>query len=150
MRKWGAALLAVLAFLLIGTSCASEPFYQDGEYTAEFADYDARGYKDFIHVTVKDRAVVEIDFDAKNADGALKSEDENYAEDMEKVQSTYPQKYAADLSNQYLDTQEAAKVDAVAGATYSSDCFKALFAALEKNMLKGDTDTLVVDNVPFL
>ncbi len=50
--------------------------------------------------------------------------------------------------NQLLEKQGLDGVDVIAGATYSSDCFKALFAALEENMVNGVTDQVYVENVP--
>lgn len=150
MRKAGFVTLAVLAFLLLLPGCAQEQVYQDGSYTAEFADFDSRGYKDYIHVTVKDNTVTRVEYDAINEEGTLKSGDEKYAEDMQKVQDTYPEKYAADLVNQYLEAQKIVDIDALAGATYSSDAFAALFTALEPSMLKGDTYTVVVENIPTI
>ncbi|MGL4667538.1 MAG: FMN-binding protein [Saezia sp.] len=150
MRKT-ALFLTVMVFtlLLTTTGCAKEQYFQDGNYTAEFAGFDSRGYKDFLRVTVKDKLVTHIEFDAMNKDENLKSQDTKYEADMKKVQSTYPTKYSADLINQYLDVQYITKVDAIAGATYSSDGFIALFTALEKNMLKGNTEKVVVENVPI-
>lgn len=150
MRKVGALLLMALAFLLLLPSCAKEQYFQDGDYTAEFAEFDSRGYKDYIHVTVKDNAVTSIEYDAVDAKGAKKSLDADYADDMLTVQDTFPEKFSADLVNQYLDAQKISGVDALAGATYSSNAFIALFTELEKSMLEGNTEMVVVENVPVL
>lgn len=150
MRRAGAILIASLTFLLLFVACAKEQYYQDGVYRAEFADFDNRGYKDYLQVTVKDNVVTHIDFNAVDKDGALKTDDEQYAENMEKVQDTYPEKYIADLINQYMETQKISEVDALAGATYSSDVFTALFTELEKKMFSGDTEIAIVENIPTI
>lgn len=150
MRKLGMFLLAALTLVLLLAGCAQEQYFHDGTYTAEFEDFDGRGYKDYIRVTVKDKVVTSIEYDAVNEEGALKSADEKYASDMQKVQDTYPDKYTADLINQYMEAQSISGVDALAGATYSSDAFTALFTELEKSMLSGDTETVTVANIPTI
>lgn len=144
----------VVIFLILLTffGCTQQKKQQalvDGTYTAEFKDYDAYGYKDFITVEVENGLVVKVQFDGKNAEGALKTGDEKYQNDMEKTQETAPKRYTADLSNQLLEKGDIAQVDDIAGATWSSECFKALYnALLQANMATGDTATLLVDNVP--
>lgn len=150
MRKVGALLLASLAFLLLLPSCAQEQYFQDGDYAAEFAEYDSRGYKDYLRVTVKDNAVISVEYDAVDVSGIKKSQDADYEADMRAVQDTYPEKYSADLVNQYLEAQKISGVDALAGATYSSNAFIALFTELEKSMLNGDTEPVIVPNVSVL
>lgn len=142
-----AALLVATAFVLAGCG-EEEKTYSDGVYSAEFVDFDSYGYKDFMRVTVTDGVVVELLYDGLNPEGGLKSEDEKYQADMEAVQQTYPKKYTSDLVNQYLENHDIGKVDTVAGATYSSDSFRALFTAIEESMVAGSTDPLVVENVP--
>lgn len=147
MRRWAVALLAGLLCLGVFAGCLnSENTYQDGTYFAEFKDYDNEGYKDTLQVTVENGMVTQMVFDAYNAEGAFKSNDEKMKTDMEAVQGTYPAKYSSDLVNQYLQQQDLDKVEAIAGATISTNNFKVLLRALEANMISGDTSTLVVDN----
>ncbi len=141
----------MVAFFMFGlfAGCGeSAPVYVDGEYSASFDGYDARGYKDFVKVTVADGKVTGVVFDAEDKDGNLRSQDQKYREEMEKVQETYPEKYAADLVNQYLEAQEVKGVDALAGATLATDHFTALMTALEKSMVKGDTTPIVLETPP--
>ena len=141
----------LVAFFMCGLLAAcgkSVPVYVDGEYSASFDGYDARGYRDFVKVTVADGKVTGVVFDAEDKDGNLRSQDEKYREEMEKVQETYPEKYAADLVNQYLEAQEVKGVDALAGATLATDHFTALMTALEENMVKGDTTPVVLEAPP--
>lgn len=147
MRKWTAVVLAVLWSATILAGCAGSDAYQDGTYTASFKDFDSRNYKDTLTLTVEDGIVTEAVYDAVDPDGNLKSQDEEYREEMGPVQDTYPEKVFADLTNQYLEMQDSAKVDIVAGATYSSDAFLALVKALEPAMEEGNTEPVLVDNI---
>lgn len=147
MRKLSAILVSVLLTIFCLAGCSNDATYKDGEYSAEFMEFDSRGYKDFVNVTVKDGIVANIEYNAFDKDGALKTEDSAYADDMLAVQDTYPSKYSADLVNQYLEAQKISGVDVLAGATYSSESFIALFTALEPQMAEGNTQTVLVENV---
>lgn len=146
MLNAGRIFLASLLSTLMLAGCGSTS-YKDGVYRAEFQNYDSRGYKDFMEITVENAAVTEIVFNAVTEDGTLKTDDEKYQKDMETVQGTYPARYSQDLVNQYLETHNISDVDTIAGATYSSDSFTALFKALESSMASGDTATVVVENI---
>lgn len=150
MQRFIAILAAAALMVLALTGCNTQApkVYQDGTYTAEFAQYDSYGYKDFVKATVKGGAVIEVVYDGKDEAGMLKTEDTKYEADMKALQDTYPLKYSADLENQYMQTQDIDQVDALANATYSSDSFRALFTALEQRMQDGDTTLVVVENVP--
>lgn len=150
MRLTGRALLvaALCIGLLAGCAKPKEKVFTDGTYKAEFAEFDSYGYKDFVEVKVESGVVTDIRYNGMNAEGHLKTEDLNYESDMQSLQDTWPVKYTTDLQNQYLEKQGIAGVDALAGATYSSDSFTALMTALEDAMVEGNTETLVVENVP--
>ena len=91
---------------------------------------------------MKDGKITEADCDAFNADGKRKSEDEEYNKTMESYGgTTTPSKFYPELEQGFVNTQ---KVDAVAGATTSSDSMKALYNALIPNMEKGDTSEVSV------
>ena len=147
------AMCAVFLLLVFGLfGCGGQQQEKplvDGTYTAEFKEFDSYGYKDFIQVVVQDGTVVKVEYNGRNADGGLKTADEKYRSDMEKTQDTYPGRYTADLGNQLLEKGAITQVDDIAGATWSSECFKALYTALaQNNMTTGDTAPLLVDNVP--
>ncbi len=148
MRKWAAVFLCVLLCFSALAGCGKTADFQDGTYQAQVADYDSNGYKDFVQVTVKDGAVTELVYDGVDANGRLRTNDATLASRMEETQGTYPKKYTDDLVNQYLEAQDPTQVDAVAGATNSSNTFLALMTALEPNMRSGDTTVLVIENVP--
>lgn len=140
-------LSGLLAIALVFTGCGSKnnpTTYKDGTYTAEFDQYDGDGYKTQLIVTVQDGEVSKMVFDAINANGELKSQDQKMNEQMQQVQGTNPTQYAQDLINQFMAQNDIDKVDDVAGATVASQSFKTLFKALEKNMASGDETTVIV------
>lgn len=143
MKKWAVALLCIPMLFLFFAGCAQKS-YQDGIYTAEMGTFDDYGYKEYIVVTVQGGAVTGIVFDAKDDNGALRSENNAYRDDMVEAMGTEPAQYASALVNQYLVEQRISQVDAVAGATLSSGHFGALFKVLEPQMEKGNTETAVV------
>ena len=144
MKKMASVFAMLVLALSLLAGCGTS--YQDGLYHAEFKDYDSHGWKEYVDVQVADNKVTVLTFDGVNADGAKKSEDEDYRASMEPVKGTYPEKFYADITNQYLESGNLKDVTTVAGATVSTDNFKLLMSALEANMKNGNTDTVVVDS----
>ena len=140
-RVWAAlAVIMMLAALLTGCSSGMK----DGTYKAEFKDFDDHGWKDYVSITVEGGKITAVDYDALNADGAKKSEDTAYRESMEPIAGTYPEKFYKELEDQLIEQQDLKKVDAVAGATTSSNDFKILAVEALKNAKSGSTSTAVV------
>ncbi len=148
MKRVICLLMTGLMTALSLAACGGPATYQDGTYAAEFREYDSYGYKDFLRVTVKDGAVTEVVYNAHDANGALKTDDADYASRMASVQDTNPERYTADLQNQLLQAQSIEDVAVIAGATWSSECFSVLFTALEESMYGGSSGLVLVDNVP--
>ena len=144
MKKMASVFAMLVLALSLLAGCGTS--YQDGVYHAEFKDYDSHGWKEYVDVQVADNKVTVLTFDGINADGAKKSEDEDYRASMEPVKGTYPAKFYADITNQYLESGNLKDVTTVAGATVSTDNFKLLMSALEANMKSGKTDTVIVDS----
>lgn len=142
MKKILIFTVAALFCLTLLAGCKSNAAFVDGTYRAEYDAADGYGYTQYLVVTVENNTVTSIEFDALADDGTRKSKDQDYADQMEAVQGTYPQKYTTDLVNQYLASQDIGQVDTVAGATISSKEFKQLFGALEQNMQNGN-ETIV-------
>ncbi len=147
MKKFLMLISVSLIAIAMLIGCSNNSTYKDGTYSAEFKDFDSRGYKSFMKITVTNNTVSDIVFDGVNKQDDLRNNDADYAKEMEAVQETYPEKFSADLINQYMDTQDIEKVDAIAGATYSSESFIALFKALEKPMQDGDETLIQIDNI---
>ncbi len=145
------SLFLVLSLLLFGCGDSTTvQTFQDGTYYAEYENFDSYGYKDYIEVVVQDGVVTTIVFNGINAEGNLKTEDLTYENDMQVLHETYPRKYTQDLVNQYLAVQNISDVDTVAGATYSSNSFTALFTALQPYMVTGNTEPIIIENIPVM
>lgn len=144
MKKALAVLTLIFVVLSVFTGCSSA--YKDGSYHAEFSDFDEHGWKEYVDVTVTDGKVSALIFDGVDADGNKKSEDETYRSDMDTVEGTYPAKFYADITNQYLEAGKLKDVATVAGATVSTGHFQALMGALETNFSTGDTTVRIVDS----
>ncbi len=142
MKKILAVLLAALAAACLMTGCSSNP--KDGTYKAQYKDYDDHGWRDYVSITVKDGKITAVDYDSVNKDGAKKSEDTAYRESMEPVSNTYPAKFYKELEDQLTEKQDPKKVDAVTGATNSSNDFKKLTAEALKAAKSGKTETVEI------
>ena len=144
------ALAAVMAFGITG--CTQEQLNSttlvDGTYRAEFREYDANGWKDFVEVTIADGELSEVVYDSVKEKGdVLKSEDESYKNEMEAIVGTYPAKYNKDLINQFIESGKVTAVDIVAGATESTGNFKILIIAAMESAASGNTDVVTIENV---
>lgn len=151
MKRVLSFFLCAVFFVVSLTSCVSaqnNSNYIDGTYNASFINYDSYGYKDYLRVVVEDGIIATVEYDAVNENGGLRSEDFDYEQRMEGQKDTYPRRYSADLVNRFLESKDLKNIDTIAGATWSSECFIALITALEENLKTGNTQTLLVENVP--
>ncbi|MBP0969589.1 MAG: FMN-binding protein [Oscillospiraceae bacterium] len=144
MKRILAALLVITCAVCL-TACNSSKLIPNGTYHVEYDTCDATGYKDFVEVTFENGTIIDVKMDAiRGSDGTLKSESEEYREDMEKFSNTYPEKYYMDLINQYILTGSSKGVDVVAGATATSNSILKLLKALEDSFKSGCTDTMII------
>lgn len=141
-----AALAAGLCVAAMLSGCG----LKDGSYSASLAAPDSLGYQAYLKVTVTDGEITEADFDAANADGQKKSEDEDYAALMEPACQTTPAQVSQHYRQLLLGAKSYSKVevDAVSGATVSSGEFRRLWAALEEPFKKGDTQPITLSPAP--
>lgn len=116
----------------------------DGTYRAEYDKEDSHGWKAFVEVTVEGGQMTAVNFDYINADGAFKSEDAGYNTQMKDIIGISPAEFKVALADSLIATQNPAKIDAVTGATISSDEFVAFTTALMEQMQAGNTEVLVI------
>jgi major membrane immunogen (membrane-anchored lipoprotein) len=127
------------------TEPAKTSTYKDGTYKVEFDKFDANGWKGQLELTVKTDKITAVKFDYVNKDGKLKSADAAYKAAMEPKTKTYPAKFIPELQQKLIDKQDVAAVDAVAGATGSTNEFKTLAKyALDEMAKKGVTTPAVI------
>lgn len=101
-----------------------EVSYNDGVYYVEKADFDDHGWKAMVTVVVKDGKIAGVYFDEINEDGVIKSFDTEYASNMKAKSGTTPLDAYNELEVSLISKQNPENVDAVTGATHSSDSFK--------------------------
>ncbi len=99
---------------------------KDGSYKAAQDKYDDYGWKGQIAIEVKDGKISSVDFDYVNKDNKLKSQDQGYIKAMEDKTKVNLAKAMEELESTLVSKQDAAAVNAVSGATASSNDFKGL------------------------
>lgn len=117
---------------------------KDGTYKAAFSNFDARGWKGQIELTIKDNKITAVNFDYVNKDGVLKSKDAGYNAAMLKAVKTNPAEFSVKLPQDLLNKQKVDAVDTITGATMATKDFKQLAAAALANAVKGDTSTAII------
>ena len=134
-----------LFFLIVFTLIAcSEKTYTNGSYSAKFDSFDDSGWKEYVKAEVEDGLIKRLEFDGVNKEGIKKSKDPDIRKDMEALTQTYPEKFYDDIKNQYIANGELEDVDTVAGATISTENFKILIAEIEKSIVEGNTDEIIL------
>lgn len=144
--RWTPVLL-LIALLFCG--CGSEEgALQNGYFTAEAAEYDTYGWKEYVTIYVSEDRIVTVEYNAKNASGFIKSWDMDYMQVMNAVDGTYPNEYTRAYANDLVSRQDPSEVDAIAGATHSYHSFQLLAAAAVENAKNGTIDIAYVELPP--
>lgn len=138
-------LAALLAALLFCSCSSSGNGMVDGFYTAEAAEFDEHGWKEYITIYVKNGAIITVDYNAKNASGFIKSWDMEYMRVMYSTDGTYPNEYTRVYADALLNQQDPGKVDAIAGATHSHGSFQQLAEAAIQQAVLGDENVVFVN-----
>lgn len=147
MKKVTTICITFVLLVVLFVGCVSSKELKDGSYKAEFESADDHGWTEFVEITVTNSKITDVNFDAKNQNGDLKSKDPDYKEAMEGAGlKTWPSDFYPKLSAKLIETQDIEKVDAIAGATNSSNAFKKLVKSLTKNMTSGKTEVVKVKN----
>ena len=145
MKKVFALALAVVMAAAMFVGCGDKGM-KDGTYKASFKN-PSHGWTEYVELTVSGGKITDVDFDALNENGDRKSENEEYEQSMKDAEcTTGPMEFYADYEKQLLEKQKADSIDGIATAPHSGDNLKTLVKALEKNMAKGDTAEVIVDN----
>ncbi|TVQ37559.1 MAG: FMN-binding protein [Spirochaetaceae bacterium] len=135
--------LMVAAAVLI-VSCARErdetrlEGLQDGIYMGSAEYTDGNGWAPFLQLTVEDGAVSSVVFDYVDAGGGFKSQDGAYNLRMKSAAGTSPEEYTLELADR-LTSAQSLPVEAVSGATSSSNWFNQLADAVVARAMAGDS-----------
>jgi major membrane immunogen (membrane-anchored lipoprotein) len=132
-------------FVFFFISCSGGKFsLKDGYYTAEAAEFDTHGWKEYVTICVSLGRIIMIEYNAFNPSGFIKSWDLNYMRVMKVHDGTYPNAYARAYMGQLLASQGTDGVDCVAGATTSYYTFIRLAEAALENARQGNSATQLV------
>lgn len=126
-------------------SSAADGAYKDGTYKGVYDRKDVRNWTAYVEVTVKDGKIEKAYYDYTNENGDLRTNDENYTSAFKEVNKVTPREAFDQLGTKLVEVQDAAKVDAVTGATHSSRNFNELAAAALEHAKTGDTSDAVVN-----
>ena len=120
-----ALILVLTLFAACGGKGDGFPKASDSVVLAEDAP-DQLGYTGKIAITFDGTAISAVQYDEISKSGKLKSEDPDYASKMEASTGMTPAKAIDALEKALVAQQKPAEVDAVSGATSTSDRFKKL------------------------
>lgn len=121
------SLLAVAALattVFVGCGKKEEAGLKDGTYKQK-SEADERGYVASIEIEVKDGKIATVKYDEAN-DAGSKLADAEYNKKMKEISGANPEEAFPALEKALVEKQDVAAVDAVTGATSTSDSFKAL------------------------
>jgi major membrane immunogen (membrane-anchored lipoprotein) len=141
-KVWGMLLVSLFSVVM---SCAnSSSRLKDGYYTAECAEYDEYGWKTFMTISVNNGIISQVEFNAKDIGGFIKSWDMNYMRIMNTKNGTYPNEYSRFYASQFIEDQNVDSIDVLTGATVSWNIFVLLARAALENAENGVTSVAVV------
>ncbi|MEM1483674.1 hypothetical protein V6615_02225 [Oscillospiraceae bacterium PP1C4] len=128
--------------------------FMDGEYKAQFKDFDKFGWKEYVVLDIQNGVVTIKEFDAvsKDDEKKLKSEDDAASASMNEKTGTSFFKAGSDLIESWKQAKnDVTKVDNVAGATVASNSFKLLVGQiLATTAVEGDNQKpLEVERLPI-
>jgi major membrane immunogen (membrane-anchored lipoprotein) len=136
-------LSGIFMFFLLSCSGGKDSM-KDGYYTAEAAEFDAYGWKEYVTIGVSSGRITTVEYNAFNPSGFIKSWDMDYMRLMNANDGTYPNAYARSYMRQLLAGQGPDSVDRVAGATSSYRSFISLAKAALENARQGNGATRLV------
>jgi major membrane immunogen (membrane-anchored lipoprotein) len=138
-------VVLVLIFLVILVSCGeNSSSLKDGYYTAEAAEFDEHGWKEYVTICVSGGRIILIEYNAYNASGFIKSWDMRYMRLMNGDSGTYPNAYTRYYAGQLLNRQGTDGIECLAGATNSYLSFLKLSDAAMENAGKADDETRLI------
>lgn len=139
-------ILALLACTVLFLSSCQQvgSALQDGYYTAEMAEFDEKGWKEYVTIGISGGEIVTVEFNAKNASGLIKAWDMAYMRRMNAAKGTYPTRYTRTYAASLIRSQSPNQIDAVAGASVSGWNFSSLISAALDNAKTGNRAVALV------
>ena len=139
-------LLMNIIFLgFLSISCSKNNLMlKDGYYSAEMADFDEFGWKEYVTIRVSGARIIHVEYDARNRAGLIKSWDMDYMRAMNEAMGTYPNAYFRYYSGEFLQRQSTERIDALTGASISYKEFILLADAVLASARLGNSGIVLV------
>lgn len=135
----------IICISVSGCSSKEERGFVDGYYTAMMSDY-SHGWKEYVTICVMNHRIVNVEYNARNKAGFIKSWDSTYMRNMNFVKGTYPNRYTRDYAAQLLEKQGEEEIDMLTGASTSGGNFQKMTAALLESARTGNTEIQIVES----
>ncbi|MBQ8535977.1 MAG: FMN-binding protein [Clostridia bacterium] len=128
----------------VPTASPAQGSLMDGEYVAEmsetYAQKTGQGWQEYVKLTVSDGQIIDMEYDALK-DGQRKSE----TTQEEYPMTPHPSQWIPQLNENLQAADNPDEVDAVAGATQSSQAIKKLYKAALEAARMGDEQAAIVE-----
>ena len=139
-------LLAGAVLLALTLGCApEEAALKDGYYTAEAADFNDQGWKEFLTIYVNNGTIVTAEYNARNASGFVNSWDMDARRARSRAGGVQPHQYARAFTVALLNRQDPGQVQSVPGAERAHLRFQKLAEAAIAQARAGDKMVAFVD-----
>ncbi len=117
---------------------------KDGSYFATYTTADNHGWQPFMRIEVAGGKIASVAYNYVSPDGKMfKTQDNQYNTTMLKFAGTNPEKAYPELEKRIISAQSG-KIDAVTGATHSSETAMELASDLVSRAGTGNTADLVL------
>ena len=140
-------LLILVAIVFIVTACEKQT-YVDGTYSATYNEPDSRGWNTVVEFTLTEDMISNVDYDEFDGEGNRKTEDTDYNVRMLDMGGvTKPETYAPQIEAAIANTTIVPSyepIDAITGATGSSNSANALMEAALDAAVEGEPTNIVV------
>jgi len=135
-----------LLILILLVSCAKDSSVLiDGYYSAEVAEFDSHGWKEFLTICVSNGKIILVEYNAYNPAGFVKTWDMDHMREMNAMFGTYASSYTRIYARQFLENQSTEGIDVISGATVSHSVFTALANAVLARAHEGNKNTAFVE-----
>lgn len=140
IKKLGIFLAILTAIFMV--ACSGSDKMEDGTYKAQvddaYVETEGRGWREFLEVTIKDGEITDVTFNAINAEGKYKTDPGAY--NMVPSPSIWMPVIEENVKNN-VD----GKIDALTGATSSSNNAQKLLDAIYKDGKAGQTIDVAIE-----
>jgi major membrane immunogen (membrane-anchored lipoprotein) len=138
--------LLILAAIVFAVTACEKQTYVDGSYKATF-DSASHGWTDYVSFTLTGDEISDVDYDAVDAAGNLKSTDTAYNNNMGSLRDTKPEIFMPQIEAAVANTTivpEYEPIDAITGATGSSGNVNLLMEAALNAAIDGEPTEVVI------